>query len=1625
MTRLEEVTITEELATTAMSRLFRGRRKSDGLQVRVKVLRAESNRVADVASFKHDYQRLSRLRAPGVVRVHGFEPTGEGMAMVLAEVLGEPLSARLTSPAGTRGMLDLAIPLTTALGAIHAAGVVHRGLSAASIVVDASGRPTITSFGTDAALTRENDALYEPHFVAETLPFFAPEQTGRMNRGVDERSDLYSLGVIFYALLTGQLPFRSRDPLELIHAHLALAPERPSKIAVDVPPPLEAIVLRLLEKNPEDRYQSTKSLLADLEACRQRLRPDGGIDEFPLGVLHENARLLVRNKLYGRENDVAELVASFERVLDRAREITLVSGYSGVGKSSLVAEILKPLARARGYYITGKYDQLNREAPYSAILQAFDGLVRTLLCESEGRVRAWKEALLAALGTNASVVCEVLPSLAHVLGDLPPAPALGAVEAQNRFTLAMRRFVSVFARRAHPLVLFLDDLQWADAASLRLLTTLLLDDSIEALFFTGAYRDNEVNGAHPLRTTLAELRKGGLGLREIVLGPLRLEHVKELFADSLRAPSPEGAAELVLQKTGGNPFFVRQLLRSLHEKGALEPGPDGSLGWSSLEAIAAMPHMANVVDLMLDAIRHLPRLTQEALEIGAAIGSPFELGTLSIVTACAPEEAYGRLAPALEAGLVARAGEFYRFTHDKIQEAAYAMLAEDERAALHLHIGRLLSKKSDAQSLFDATGHLNSARGLVLGAEELLALCKMNLAAAERAEGAAAFPAALRYLEHGIVLLPADAWDAHYDLALRYFMKKGEMEALCERHAQARETLGQAFTHARSRLERTQVRRLVMNAHILTNDLLAALDEGLAALEPFGIHLPRFPSDEASSAELDATLAALEGRPIDSLVDLPLLADPEIMALQDVLEDMLSPCYFVSPNNHAITVAKMVQQALAHGLSKHTIYAFVNFGMFLCVRGDIELGYQFGKLAVRVSERHPEKKSESMLCNMWGAFVQHWKEPYSKYKENFPRGVHVGLETGQYVWAFYNATNIPTNSLLAGARLAEVLEEAAALAPVCKLDVSGGFTWIVNAAAQIAQNLSNPSAQSDRLLGDWLDIDAVRSTATAMGNGAVLFFADNFTIMHDVFQGRYAEAAEVALRAEPDIPSVVSWHVSVVYHFYASLALLLAAEEAAPEVRARNLARAEASAAKLSCWADLCPDNHRHRALLLRAEIARARGERLLAVDLYDEGIAAAAAGGFVQDEALGNELCARYHLRLGKTKVARTYLHEAHALYGQWGAVAATERLEKSFFALLPRAAHGPHVGARAGAPDESARALDVHAAIKAMQAISGEVVLSRLLERLLRIALESAGATRGILILKENDDLLIQAEEELQRGKVTLLAGVPLETREDLPTGIVHYVARTGESVVLGDAASAEQFPGDRWLAQGKARSLLAAPVGKRGRIVGVLYLENELAAFAFTPDRVELLRMLSTQMAISIENALLYASLERKVEDRTRALEEAHAEIVTLSGERERSQAEMLAHSHALIERQNELIRALSTPILQVWDGVLALPLIGALDGSRAAEITERLLSRVASSATHFAIIDVTGVDTLDGQAAELLVRIGHAVELLGARTLITGLHASAARTLVSSCVDLRGLETRANLRDGLRLCLRRLA
>ncbi|MCY1069339.1 AAA family ATPase [Nannocystis sp. RBIL2] len=1451
----------EKIEETADFSIHRGRREADGAPVLLKILRAEGSTGAEVARFKHQYERIARLASPRLVAVHGVEEFAGALIVVLEDFAGRDLAQLLAARPSHRlplaEALDLAAALAEGLAAMHAAGLIHRDLRPYNVLVGASGAIKIKGFGVDAELTHAHEQPYAATVLVDVLPYVSPEQTGRMNRGVDYRTDFYALGVIVYQALTGLRPFAAQDPMELVHAHLALAPVPPDRVDPTIPTAVSAIVLKLLAKNAEDRYQSAEGLLADLDRCRDALRRTGTIEPFVLGERDRQDLFRIHQKLYGREHDIEALTAAFERACAGSREIVLVSGYSGIGKSSLVHEILKPLARRNGYFTSGKYDQYHRDVPYSALIQAFDDLVRQILAESEARILRWRSAILEALGPSAQVVCDVVPSLTHVLGAQPAVPVLGPIEAQNRLKWCFLRFVSVLARGAHPLVLFLDDLQWIDAASLGLLRALLTDDSLEALFFCGAYRDNEVAPGHPLLLMLAD---AGVVVRDIVLTPLARPHLIEMLSDSLRRDDCGPLADAVLTKTGGNPFFVQEFIRSLHDHGVLAYAAGSGWRWD-LSAIDALGYTDNVVDLMVRTIARLPAATVQALELAAAIGHRFDLDVLAAVSECSPEDAYARLDPAVTEGLVIAGRDGYRFAHDKVQEGAYAMVPVADRPTFHLRIGRLLAAKldlADSQSLFDVVGHLNSAGDLVSDPAERLNLARLSLEAARRAEDSAAFGAALRYLHSGAPRLPDDAWTSHYSLRAEYAKKTALMLSLCGRHDEALALLSDCLQRAASRLERTEVLRLKMKVQVLKNDLPAALAEGLDALRPFGIDLPPFPDQAALDAQIDATMALVREETLAALPDLPPLRDPEVCALQDTLQELFVPCYFLATNNFGITVAKVVENTFRHGLSTIAPYGCMFFGMFLCARGDIELGYRLGRAAVALAERYPDKKSEASLCNMWGAFVQPWKEGYAACREPLLVGMRTGLETGQYIWSFYNTVNLITNSLLRGLPLSDLLAEAQSFQPIRKLDKFDTITWIVGAVGQLAHQLSVETAAPAKLKGKWIDIDEVVAAARRIDNQASLFFAHFYVVLLGVFQGAFEATARVALALNPEIPAVAAWHGNPAFHFYGGIALTQAAEVVDPDERARFLARAQDFAAKLSRWAALCPDNLAHRSVLLGAELERARGDARAAGDRYDEAIALAQRGGYLHDEALANELAGLAFRALGKATIARAYLAEAHRAYGRWGATEAMRRLERSYPDLVP----GELLAAPAGAT------LDIGSVLKATQAISGEIVLDRLLDALMRILVENAGARRGVLLLLRDGRLVVEAEHRIGDAAVHVLGAAPLEGRTDLPHSVITYVARTCETVLLDDRALDGPFGRDPCFARAAPYSSLAAPIVCKGRLAGILYLENDLTRSAFTPDRVELLHLLSAQAAISIENARLYADLQQENAERRRA-------------------------------------------------------------------------------------------------------------------------------------------------------------
>ncbi|HTN92089.1 MAG TPA: AAA family ATPase, partial [Sorangium sp.] len=730
--------------------LYRARHRQSDRPVVLKVLRRDHASPRALGRLHHEHEVARALDTPAVVKPRAIEALGDQVALVLEDFGGRSLDQLLDGPMPLERFFPIALRLAGALAELHRHHVIHKDIKPQNLLCNCeTGEVKITDLGIACLAPRESQELVHDGLIEGTLAYMAPEQTGRMNRWIDERTDLYSLGVTFYEMLTGTLPFHASDPVAWVYCHIAQKPQPPHAVVPSIPPALSAVVLRLLAKAAEERYQSALGLRYDLDACFAQLRASGTIEAFPLAQRDVSDRLQVPQRLYGREREIEALLAVFDRVAARGRpELALVSGYSGIGKSSLVAELHRPVARAGGFFLSGKFDELKRDIPYHAFLQAFRGLVQEILCVSEDELERWRRRLQEALGPSGGLLADVLPELALLLGPQPPAPELPAAEARHRFHATLRRFVAACVQKEHPMVLFLDDLQWADAGSLQLLEQLVTHAEAEHLLLVGAYRDNEVGPAHPLSLMLSEARKGGAAVTDIVLAPLSADDVGALVAATVRAPAEqvEPLARLVHEKTGGNPFFLIQFLIALHQERLLAFDADERAWRWDIAAIRDKGFSDNVVDLMTGKLRRLSASTQDALKLAACLGSSFTLDILEVIANRPAAELSEALAAAVREGLLLCRDVTYRFLHDRVQQAAYALIPAAQLPEVHLCIGRLLLEGRSAgereEALFDIVGHLNRGAALIRSPAERADLAALNLRAGRRARAAAAHESA-------------------------------------------------------------------------------------------------------------------------------------------------------------------------------------------------------------------------------------------------------------------------------------------------------------------------------------------------------------------------------------------------------------------------------------------------------------------------------------------------------------------------------------------------------------------------------------------------------------------------------------------------------------------------------------------------------------------------------------------------------------------------------------------------------------------------------------------------------------------------------------------------------------------
>lgn len=1481
--------------------IFRANYLPTANRVIIKTLKAEYPTLEDISRLRHEYKILQPLNLEGVIKPLALENYQNSLALIL-EDFGQPSLKWFIKhkSVNLREFLQIAIQVVTALKKIHQNNIIHKDIKPHNILISSRlDEIKIIDFSIATRLSRENAAYSSLNLLEGTLAYISPEQTGRMNRYIDYRTDFYSLGVTFYEILTGQLPFVTEDPMELVHCHIAKQPVAPHQLNPEIPLTISSIIMKLLAKNAENRYQSATGIIVDLEDCLTQIQTTGKIGNFSPGQRDKSGQFLIPQKLYGREVEVEKLMAAFERVSTGTSEMILVSGYSGIGKSSLVYEIHKPIVGRRGYFIAGKFDQFKRNIPYAALIQAFSELIRQLLTENATQIAKWKEQLLNALGENGQIIIDVIPQVELIIGSQPEVPQIDPTESQHRFNRVFLEFIHVFAQQSHPLVLFLDDLQWADSASLKLIQLLITDVDSQYLLMIGAYRDNETSLTHPLIMTLNEITNSGASVNNIILQPLILNTVNQLVSDTLGdSERTKTLSELLFNKTQGNPFFLTQLLQTLYAEKLLQfDFTEGRWLWDleQIQAIGITDY--NVVELIARNIQKLSNDTQQVIKLAACIGNQFNLEVLAIVSEKTLLTTADNLWDALQAGLILPLSNAYKiplffdnpeqknlhldeykvsykFLHDRVQQAAYSLIPEEQKKATHLKIGQLLLQKTVKYALeehiLDIVNQLNIGKELITEPSENYDLAKLNLIAGKKAKIATAYEAAVKYFTVSLELLAEDNWQTDYDLMLELYVEAAEAEYLNINFNQATALTKIAQKKAKTLLNQVKVYELKMQICIAQLETIEAIDIGLQVLDKLEIPLFTIQGEES----FNFTLPRLE-----ELDNMPEMTDVYKLSAMRILKILCAPAFQAKPEIFPQLILTMIDLCIKNGNSALSAFAYGFYGLLMSGTGKLDAGYQAGLIAIKILEKFDAKELKAKVYNLFNSNIRTWKEHARNSVAPLQEGVQSGLETGDIEWGGYCAANFCAYTYFTEENLENTVQKQATyldLAKKIKQEIPIHFSSVWRQLGLNFQGLTNDNCL---LVGESFDEAEMLPRLIAAKTGTVLFvFYVAKTILSYQFK-KPKQALEYAALASEQAGSAFGFMQVAILNFYHSLSLLSNYQKVGAEKQKKYLAVVETNQEQMKYWATHAPMNYLHKYLLVEAEKARVLGEVLAAMELYDAAIQGAKEQQYKQEEAIANELATEFYLALGRERIAKTYITEAYYVYIAWGAISKVKDLERKYAHLISRSTKQEISDIAATRTSNSTTrsvtvALDLATVMEASQAISGEIIFTGLLDKLIKSVIENAGAQRGILLLKQDRQWLVEAEGIVTDERITVTQHGYDYSENNLPTTVINYVQMTQESLVLEDATVSIIFANDTYILEKKPKSILCTPVIYKGNLTGMIILENYLSSGVFNAQRVEIIRALSAQIAVSLENARIY----QREQEKTQLLEQSLAKLQT---------------------------------------------------------------------------------------------------------------------------------------------------
>ncbi len=1506
-------TISGKLHDTHRTIVFRGVRTSDSRPVIIKCINPLNHTSTALARLEREYEILLRLedkRIPGVI---AFDRPGNNPVLILEDSGGSALDKIPGfEKQPVADILRVAAAIAATLGTIHSAGIIHNDINPANIVLNPRSRDIqIIDFNRSEVFTGKGFPVNDPEMPEGALPYISPEQTRRVNRLIDYRTDMYSFGVTLYRMLTGKLPFTGGDSIEIVHAHIAGSPVPLHEIRPELPGAVSRIVEKLLSKNPADRYQNANGLVSDLHFCIDRISEKENLDTFAPGLLDFPETMSIPDKLYERDEEIGKLLRSCERVAGGGTEMLLVSGPSGIGKTCLVHHFRKMIHRESACFVSGKFDQYRLNRSYESIFEAFSGLIEKILGENRQSINRWKNRILKAVGANGQLMIECVPDLEIIIGKQPSVEKLPPVEARNRFQSVFLNFIRAFADREHPLIIFLDDLQWADRATLELLRVAIEDMKSPFTMVIGAFRDNSIEDLKHLTAALEKIEQTRTHIIRIPLEPLSPPAVNRMIAETLEADSNEVIvlSEKIRAKTGGNPYFTKEFLKSFHREGAIyHDRSNGRWQWN-IRAIRKTSVTDNVVDLMIRKIYILPPDVARLLMLAACIGSRFDLKTLCLISHENFNNTLAFLWQALREELIGSARENevqliqalagknrpekhangqsaarippirFSFVHDRVQEAAYGMFSAREKMRIHLRIGLLMLARTPREQLdeylFDIVGHFNLAESMIHDPDEKLMLARLNARAGAKAMRQAAHDTALKCFSGAIGLLPDDSWETHYDLSLSIYIGCAQAEFLNRRISLSESRYRFLLEKVKTEKEKIDIHHALVRVLSNQEKYKEAVEAGITALRLLGFRIPASPGRKTirfKSGKLRRKLRTMRMEDLFSLGDID---DDRTETMMDILSEITAAA--MTHNNFlaVYTGLTMMELTLENGNCRHSPFAYCVFGAILAgTRGEVVPGNHFGRLALSMTE-HSENRGIACITRLTYAIcinhrVRHASTGIGMYRNAYEEGI----ESGNTIFAARAAMYLLINHMVTGSGVSRIREE---------LERYGGFIRNVRyremqsvwrLMERYIQVLEGDTGAQATLSADGPGDAELRPETKETGQTPAVSILNCLMETQLFFlAGNYEKALERSGRIEALASETPGQIFLPEHYFYKALLLARTCTGASRLEKRRILREIEEVGRRMGEWADQCRENYGHKHLLIRAETARIKNKTEAAPALYNRAIQHAINAGYIQDEAIANECAARFCMDTGSMELANAYLANAHFAYLKWGAAGKAAQMEKDFPSLSlfaasegrtgliePTAASAPApVPASASPGRQFSELLDWRSMLKTFQAISRDIDLPALIQTMMDRIVENAGAQRGVLILEREEKLYIEAENRFEWGQTLLTHSIPLADYQAIPASMIHYTAHKRIPFILADAAVGHMFAEDPYFARRSKQSVLASPIVHQRKLKGIIYLENDSAPSVFTKDRAQAIDMLSAQAAVSLENAMLYEQLK----------------------------------------------------------------------------------------------------------------------------------------------------------------------